>query len=264
MNNQRITTKTDQRKNRNDSLISTEVDSQFLSFSESKSLICAAVIAGKNSVLLDSRPPALDSYERYIYSLVNEYRFCRQFLEGIEKAICRFDREGNTKLKKWAKQKYDEEQGHHLPALNSINLLGYQGEKVVKVEALISPVTKSLNVHLTNTLEGSNPIDILGYVCTSEFLSACIGKKYIKKVEALLPPSIGIDATRCLRIHSSVGADANHFEEMIQVIAELTSKERKRVAIACYETSRLYFTPPKQGYITNQQIKDLLKPFKLH
>ena len=263
MNNQHITTKTDKRKNRNDSPMSTKIDSPFLPFSESENLICAAVIAGKNSVSSDSKPPALDSCERYVYSLVNEYHLCRQFLKGIEKAISRFDREGNTKQKNWAKQKRDEEQGHHLPALIGINLLGYQGDKVVEVEALTSPVTKSLNAHLTKILEGSNPIDILGYVCTSEFLSACIGKKYIEKVEALLPPSISFDATRCLRIHSSVGADANHFEEMIQVIAELTSKERERVAIACYETSRLYFTPPKQGYITNQQIRDLLKPFKL-
>ena len=95
-----------------------------------------------------------------------------------------------------------------------------------------------------------------------ERLSLGIGEDYIQKVEALLPPET--KATRCLRVHSSVGADAAHVDENVSLIAGLSAEERTRIARACYETALICFSPPPGEYISDKELQQILEPLKLN
>ena len=78
----------------------------------------------------------------------------------------------------------------------------------------------------------------------------------------MLPP--GIHATRWLRVHSGVGAEVEHVKETVEIVAELTPQECIRVAKACYETALLRFSPPKESYISDEELQNVLKPLKLN
>jgi hypothetical protein len=111
-------------------------------------------------------------------------------------------------------------------------------------------------------VQDEDPIDCVGYTYTMERLSLGIGEDYIQKVEALLPPQT--NAIRCLRVHSSVGADAEHVDENVSLIAQLTSSERTRIARACYETALMCFSSPPEDYISDGELEQILQPLKLN
>jgi len=54
-------------------------------------------------------------------------------------------------------------------------------------------------------------------------------------VQTICPP--GVDATRFLRSHSSLGSEATHVEETIQFVASLPANDRIRVFQETYESA---------------------------
>ncbi len=72
----------------------------------------------------------------------------------------------------------------------------------------------------------------------------------------------GACATRCIKVHSNVGADVEHVEEAIAMVAKLTPKQLERITIACYETALLCFSPPSMGYTSNEELQRILSPWK--
>jgi pyrroloquinoline quinone (PQQ) biosynthesis protein C len=137
--------------------------------------------------------------------------------------------------------------------------MGYHAEELVK--AIVPSAAITLVEYFTRSVQNSDPIDCVGYSYMLERLSLRVAEEYIQRVEALFPPEI--NATRCLRVHSSVGSDTEHVEETVEMVAELSERERTRVALACYETALLSFCPPREGYLSPEQLQELLKPFKL-
>jgi pyrroloquinoline quinone (PQQ) biosynthesis protein C len=177
----------------------------------------------------------------------------------MEEASQGFASTDRRRLTQWAAQKAREEAGHDRLALLDIQSMGYRAEAVV--EALVPPAAKVLVDYFTRSAKDSDPIDCVGYSYTAERLGICIGEAYIQKVEALLPA--GINATRCLRVHSAASTtEVKHVEETIAMIAELTPQERIRVANACYKVALLRFSPPQEPYISNREIQDVLKPLE--
>ena len=152
----------------------------------------------------------------------------------------------------------EEETGHDRLALLDIKSLGYDAEGVV--EKLQPPAAIALMDYFTRSVRDENPIDSVGYTYTMERLSLGVGLDYIQKVEALLPSKV--NATRCLRVHSAVGADAGHVDENISIIANLSASERTRIARACYETALMLFSPPPGDYISDEQLQEILAPLK--
>jgi pyrroloquinoline quinone (PQQ) biosynthesis protein C len=177
----------------------------------------------------------------------------------MKNAAIGFAADNRSFLKKWALQKAKEEKGHDRLALLDIQSLGYDAEAVVK--ALVPPAAVALIDYFTRSVQDDDPIDCVGYTYTMERLSLGIGEEYIEKVEGLLP--LKTNATRCLRVHSSVGADAEHVDENVSLIAQLTSSERTRIARACYETALMCFSPPPEGYISDEELQQILQPLKL-
>ena len=225
------------------------------SFATTRKLLDTAIAAAKCAVQSEVRPPALTS-ARWVWRLASAYHMTSPVPNLLRSAARSFAANGHTELQAWALEKAEEETGHDLLALKDIQSLGYNSKAVVKT--LNPPAAKALMDYFTRSTQDENPIDCVGYTYTMERLSLGIGEDYIQKVEETLP--LKTNATRCLRVHSSVGADAGHADENVFLIARLTGVERTRIARACYETALMCFSPPPGGYVTEGQLQAILQP----
>ena len=52
-------------------------------------------------------------------------------------------------------------------------------------------------------------------------------------------------------------------DENVALIAELSAAERTRIARACYETALMLFSPPPGGYISDEELQEILEPLKV-
>ena len=227
------------------------------SFATTRHLLDTAIAAAKQTVNSEVKPPALTS-TRWIWRLASAYHLTRYVPQLMEEAARGFARHQRLDLEAWALEKAEEEKGHDLLALLDIQSLGYNAEAVV--EALVPPAAIALTDYFKRSVQDSDPIDCVGYSYTMERLSMGVGLDYIQKVESLLPSNV--KATRCLRVHSSVGADADHVGENVALIAELAAPERSRIARACYETALMCFSPPPGEYVSDAEIQQIVKPLK--
>lgn len=225
---------------------------------QTQKLLDRAIADAWHTVKTDRRPPKLTPM-RWVWRLAGLYHLCHPTPRLMEEATQSFASANRKSLAQWAAEKAIEEAGHDQLALLDIQSMGYKAEAVV--EALVPPAAKALIDHFTRSVRESDPIDCVGYSYTGERLAICRGVEYIQMVEALLPPHT--NATRCLRVHSAVGSDVKHVEETIEMIAELSHDERVRVARACYKAALLRFSPPKEHYISDEEIQNVLKPLVL-
>ena len=79
----------------------------------------------------------------------------------------------------------------------------------------------------------------LGLVLSIVFLVTEKENRFVKfhAVQSLFPD--GVDATRFLRSHSSLGSEVSHVEETIEFVASLPAEDRISVVQATYETALL-------------------------
>jgi hypothetical protein len=229
------------------------------SVATTKKLLDGAIAFARKGESSNSKLPALSPW-RWVWRLAGFYHLCHSTPRLMEEARKRFAASGRESLAQWAAQKAREEGGHEHLALLDIQSMGYQAEAVVKT--LVPPAAKALIDYFTQSVYATDPIGCVGYSYTMERLAMGIGEKYIQTVETMLPPDV--QATRCLRVHSCVGGDLEHVEETVEMVAELAPQERNLVTIACYETALLCFNPLPEGYISEEELQNLLRPLKLH
>ncbi len=229
------------------------------SFATTKKLLDTAIAAAKVAVKSDSRPPALTP-TRWVWRLAGAYHLTSTVPQLLKDAAIGFAANSRSNLKSWALEKVEEETGHDRLALLDIQSLGYDAEAVVA--ELKPPAAIALLDYFTRSVQDDDPIDGVGYAYTMERLSLGIEKDYIEKVESLFSPEI--NATRCLRVHSAIGADAGHAHENVELVAELSAAERTRIARACYETALMLFSPPPEGYISDDELQAILEPLKVN
>ncbi len=227
------------------------------SLATTRKLLDTAIAAAKYAIKSKVRPPALTA-TRWVWRLAGAYHLTSPVPQLMKDAAKGFAANGRCDLEHWALEKAEEEKGHDRLALLDIQSLGYDAEAVVK--EVIPSAAVALIDYFTRSAQDEDPIDCLGYSYTMERLSLGIGEEYIQKVKELLPPKT--NATRCLRVHSSVGADAEHVDENVSMVARLAPSERTRVARACYETALLCFSPPSEEYISDQELQQILKPLE--
>ncbi len=240
-----------------DSLTPKMIDAD--SIAKTQKLLDKAIAYAWYTVKSERRPPVLTP-RRWVWQLASSYHLTHSTPRLMEEARKRFVAVGCESLAQWAAQKVREELGHDQLALLDIQSMGYDALAVVK--ALLPPAAKSLVNYFTQSVQATDPISCVGYSYTMERLALGITEKYIQVVEALLPS--GMQATRCLRVHSSVGSDVEHVKEMVEMVAGLAPQKRVRVGAACYETALLYFRSSKEGCISEEELQNVLEPLKLH
>ncbi|MBE9001856.1 hypothetical protein IQ274_27540 [Nostoc sp. LEGE 12447] len=242
--------------NDRDCFTSKIIDADILA--KTRKLLDSSIVYAWHKVPLKCKPPALTRI-RWIWRLAGAYHSSRYTSRLMEQASQRFAASGRHSLAQWAAQKAKEEAGHDRLALLDIQSMGY--DPLAVVQALVPSAAQSLVDSLTRSVQALNPIDCVGHAYASERLGTFQGEKYIQSVEALLP--VNICATRWLRVHTAVGAEIKHVEEIVEVVAQLNERERHHVAEACYKTALLRFNPPKEGYISDEELQQILKTLEL-
>lgn len=214
----------------------------------------SAILAAWRDVFPVSTAPALSPI-RWLWRLAGSYHTTHDTPRLLRQAAERFVAAGRWELAQWASERANEEQGHDQLALLDIQGMGYEPKMVIN--RLVPPTAIELISYFSQQIEAIDPIGCVGYSYVLERLATRIEESTIKNIEAMLPP--GTKATRCLRVHSNIGADAHHVRENVETIAKLTLAEQRNIAIACYETAKLCFTPPKGGYISEHELRQKLE-----
>lgn len=173
----------------------------------------------------------------------------------LRAAAARFSEQGRERLARWALERAEEERGHDELALRDIAALEPDTEAVLRH---FVPETSNALVTLFARVvqQDVDPVGCLGYAHALERLSLCRGSSYLARVEACLPA--GVSATRCLRVHSALGSDADHVTDNLRLIATLNGEERTRVAQVCFETACLCYALPAAGVPTDAELEQRL------
>lgn len=223
-----------------------------------RNLLDGAMAAAKVAISSEKKPPAFTP-NRYIWRLAGAYQIAHVTPMLMREAGERFASANRHELSDWAFEKAQEETGHDRLALLDIQSLGYRAEELV--QSIIPAASMTLVDYFQRSVSDIDPIDCVGYTHALERLAIGAKKEHIEQVENLLPADV--NATRCLKVHSSVGGDAEHVEENVEMIARLSFAERTRVIQACYETALLLFSPPQEGYFSEVELEEMLKSFKI-
>lgn len=228
------------------------------SIETAKKLLDTAIVLGKRGASVEQELPALN-ITNWIWSLVSQYHLTHPTPQLMREAAQRFRKQGRDRLAEWATEKALEETGHDQLALKDLQSLGCQAK--VLVDTYIPDSAKVLVDYFIRSVRTADPIKVVGYAYTLERIALAIKEQHIQAIEAIIPPRV--NATRCLRVHSSIGSDVEHVDEALKMIAQLSSEERSQIAIACCETAQLYFSSSEQDFPLATELQEQLQPFKL-
>ena len=181
---------------------------------------------------------------RWIWRLVGYYHLTHSTTALLELAAERFAAAGQLELAGWAQTRAREEDQHDRLALRDLRAMGV--DPLRAIAALGPHPTERLVAWFRASVLAADPIGCVGYAYAVERLALEVGAAELAAVAAMLPD--GVRATRCMRVHSRIGSDANHVDETIELITELSPTRREAIARAVFEVACLCATPPPDGY----------------
>jgi hypothetical protein len=169
----------------------------------------------------------------YIVALVGCYHTTVDSPRNLRRAAGRFKELGRPEVATYLEERAREETGHDRLALKDLRALGVPAERLVAnfVPEGIKPLCKRFD----DLCIQDYPIGCIGYSYCLERIAALKQETDIEKVQAMCPD--GIDVTRFLRAHSSLGSEAAHVEEAIEFVASLPANDRIRVLQETYESA---------------------------
>jgi hypothetical protein len=169
----------------------------------------------------------------YIVALVGAYHTSVDTPRNLKRAASRFNGLGRPEVAAYLEERAREETGHDRLALKDLRALGVPGERLVA--NFIPEGIKPLCERFDDLCAQDYPIGCIGYSYCLERIAALKQETDIEKVRALCPD--GVDATRFLRSHSSLGSEVTHVEETIAFVASLPADDRIRVVQETYESA---------------------------
>jgi hypothetical protein len=161
----------------------------------------------------------------YIVALVGAYHTSVDTPRNLRRAASRFNELGRPEVAAYLEERARQETGHDRLALKDLRALGVPGERLVAnfIPEGIKPLCKRFD----DLCVQDYPMGCIGYSYCLERIAALKQETDIERVRALCPD--GVDATRFLRSHSSLGSEASHVEETIAFVASLPANDRIRV-----------------------------------
>jgi hypothetical protein len=195
-------------------------------------------VAGENHVTETDAPPPV-TLARWVERLCADYQTTRATPPLMAEAAERFDHAGRRALARWAASKVEDERGHDELALRDLRALGLDAAGIV--EALRPRWAIALVEYFTRAVRVADPICCVGYAYALEGSALAVTAATLRRIEAALPH--GVHATRCIRVHSALGGDARHADQLVAMVSRLRASERASVAGACYETSLILNAP---------------------
>jgi hypothetical protein len=169
----------------------------------------------------------------YVVALVGAYHTSVDTPRNLQRAARRFNELGRPEVAAYLEERAREETGHDRLALKDLRALGVPAERLVAnfIPEGIKPLCKRFDVLCAQDY----PIGCIGYSYCLERIAALKQKTDVEKVEAICPD--GVDATRFLRSHSSLGSEATHVEETIEFVASLPANDRISVVRETHESA---------------------------
>jgi hypothetical protein len=169
----------------------------------------------------------------YIVALIGAYHTSVDTPRNLLRAAERFKELGRPEVTAYLEERAREETGHDRLALKDMRALGFPAETLVAnyIPDGIKPLCKRFDDLCAEVY----PIGSVGYSYCLERIAALKDKADIDKVQAICPE--GVDATRFLRSHSSLGSEAAHVQETIEFVASLPAKDRIWVVQETYESA---------------------------
>ncbi|MCZ6892732.1 MAG: hypothetical protein O7H40_01630 [Gammaproteobacteria bacterium] len=227
------------------------------SLDSTRNLLEGAVAAAQRPALDSAQRPAL-TLLRWVWRLAGYYHTTHATPPLMGEAAELFSKRGRDDLAAYSREKVRDETGHDKLALADLKSLGYPAEEVVKI--LVPPTAQTLVDYFEDAVRGAHAIRCIGYAYALERLATSMDGDYVAKVEALIPE--GVRATRCLRLHSGIGADVDHVEDAVEVTARQPAEDRARIVRATYETARIMFTAPPEGHVSEEALQERLSAIK--
>ncbi len=171
----------------------------------------------------------------YIVALVGAYHTSVHTPRNLRRAAERFATLGRPEVAAYLELRAREETGHDRLALKDLQALGVPGDRLVAnfIPEGISPLCDRFD----DLCMQDYPIGCIGYSYCLERIAALKQSSDIEKVQRLCPG--GIDATRFLRSHSSLGSEVSHVEETIEFVASLPANDRISVVQETYQSALL-------------------------
>lgn len=183
--------------------------------------------------------PEIESVARWGYRLAGYYHTTHATRRLLPVIARRFAAAGREPLATWAERKIAEEAGHDQLALRDLRELGYHAQAVVR--AFVPPRAAAWVALFEQLAAADDPVGCVGYAHALERLALLRGPREVQAIEQGLPA--GVNATRCLRVHSALGGDRQHVRTNVTTTSMLAADERRAIADACYLTARIYFDP---------------------
>jgi hypothetical protein len=169
----------------------------------------------------------------YIVALVGAYHTSVDTPRNLQRAAMRFNELGRPEVAAYLEERAREETGHDRLALKDLRALGVPGERLVA--SFIPEGIKPLCKRFDDLCIRDYPIGCIGYSYCLERIAALKQETDIEKVQTMCPD--GVDATRFLRSHSSLGSEASHVEETIKFVASLPADDRIKVVRETYQSA---------------------------
>ncbi len=215
-----------------------------------RSLLDAAVQIPSERFAHVKAPPL--TLAQYTWKLVGDYHATHAIPRLIQAAEARFRSAGRADLAAIAGWQVRNETGHDELALRDLEALGYSRSAVER--SAVPALTAAVVAYAERCVQGERPVMIFG-LYAGERTVICTTREAIQAVEALLPP--GVKATRCLRVHSAIGADVKHVSGLLERVARLPAADRALIARAVYEVATLLYSRPEPG-VSGETLRQLL------
>lgn len=203
----------------------------------------------------DGSAPTL-SLLRHIHSLAGSYQTTHATPRTMRRVAERLAARGQQFAAAHCLKVADEESGHDTLALLDLAALGLPAQEFV---ARLRPINALVLVELFARLADSEqPIAVLGYAYALERSALLSTEASVAAIERLIPA--GVNATRCLRVHSAVGdTETKHVSESIEFMSTLPQQDRAAIVRAAYQTGSLLCVP--HDYPGDAAMRALLDEF---
>ena len=185
---------------------------------------------GSDEVQVAERAPSLP---RYVLDLVGSYHNSRRTPGHYVQAARRFRELGRLDIASYLETHAREETGHDRLVLKDLRALRLPAERIVAT--LLPEGVKSLCELFDDLSSSDYPIGCIGYSYCFEYTAAMKQESEVDAMRALCPE--GVDASRFLRTHSSLGSEVSHVEDLIDFIAGLPAFDRTEIVKATYDTA---------------------------
>lgn len=173
------------------------------------------------------------SLPRYVFDLVGAYHNAKRTPGNYLEAARRFREINRPELASYLEVHAREEMGHDNLVLKDLRALGLPAERVVA--NLVNEGVRPLYELFDGLSSSDYPVGCIGYSYCFERTAALKQKSDVDALTALCPQ--GVDASRFLRTHSSLGSEVSHADDMIDFVAGLPAADRTEITKVAYEAA---------------------------